>query len=55
MCSLFGMVIFMGVVVFPVLLVDDVAVAGSQFLGSGRVGVWVGRLVLCFAAGLCCW
>ncbi len=35
--------------------VGDVVVSGNRFLGSGRVGVWVSRLVLWFAVGLYCW
>jgi hypothetical protein len=52
-CS--GMVLVLGEVMYYSLLVDDVVVAGIRLLGSGRVGMLVGRLVLCFAVGLCCW
>ncbi len=54
-CNLFGVVVVMGEIVFSVLLMDDVVVAGSRLLGNGRVGVWIGRLVSCFAVGLWCW
>ncbi len=55
-CTMIGVVIIMGeVVLFGMFSVYVVAVAGGQLLGSGRMGVWVGRLVLCFAMGLCCW
>ena len=51
---MFGVVIGMGEDVLFGLLVNVVVVAGGRFLGSGR-GAWVGRVLFCFAVGMCCW
>ena len=39
MCTLFGVVVVLGEIVFSVLLVCDVVVSGIRFLRSGRMGV----------------
>jgi hypothetical protein len=49
--ALFWVVVVMGELMFSVLLVDAMVVVGSRFLGSGRVGAWVDRLMLCFLWG----
>jgi hypothetical protein len=38
-CTLFGVVVVIGAFALYDLLVSDVIVVGSRFLGSGRVGV----------------
>ena len=53
MSTLFVDIIVVGGFVLCGLVIDVVVVAGGRFLGSGRVGVWEGRVLWRFAVGMC--
>ncbi len=53
MSTLFVVVVVVAELVLCGLNIDVVVVAGGRFLGSGRVGVWEGRVLWRFAVGMC--